>query len=127
MSPHHKKTTYLGFIFDSVKMVQSVTDDKKEKIQKSCNSYLEKESIKTRELFSLIGTLISTFVGNKLCPLCYWPLEKCKTRALKKVRYHRCIMEILNKGMISGPYIQILTVTAQKIKFSITDFFSKCE
>ena len=37
-----QKLTYLGFIFDSVNMLLSVTDDKKDKIDKSCNSHLQK-------------------------------------------------------------------------------------
>ena len=37
-----EKTTCLGLIFYSVNMLLSVTDDKKEKIYKSFNSYLEK-------------------------------------------------------------------------------------
>ena len=35
-----QKITYQGFIFDSVNMLLSVTDDKKNGIQKSCNSCL---------------------------------------------------------------------------------------
>ena len=61
--------TYREFIFDSVNMLFSVTYDKKEKIQKSCNSYLEKDSLKIRELASLIGSLTATFPGNKVGPL----------------------------------------------------------
>ena len=61
-----------------------VTDDKKDEIQKSCNSYLEKEFLKIRVLASLIGTLTATFPGNKLGPLQYRALYKCKTYTLKK-------------------------------------------
>ena len=74
-----QKLTYLGFIFDSVNMLLSVTNDKKDKIQKLCNSYLQKESLRIRELVSLIGTLTATFPGNKLGPLYYRALDKCKT------------------------------------------------
>ena len=72
--------TYREFIFDSVNMLFSVTDDKKEKIQKSCNSYLEKDSLKIRELASLIGSLTATFPGNKVGPLSYRALDKCKSQ-----------------------------------------------
>ena len=61
-----------------------VTDDKKEKIQKSYNSYSEKESLKIREPASLIKTLSATFSGGRLDPLYYRALDKCKTRSLKK-------------------------------------------
>ena len=60
-----QKLTYQGFIFDSVNMLLSVTDDKKDKIQKSCNSYLQNEPLKIRELASLIRSLTATFPGNK--------------------------------------------------------------
>ena len=54
------KINVLGLIFDSVNMLLSVIDDKKEKIQNSCscNSYLEEEPLKIRELASLIETLM---------------------------------------------------------------------
>ena len=65
-------------------MLLSVTDDKKDKIQKSCNFCLEKESLKIRELASLIGTFTATFPGNKLGLLYYRALDKCKIYALKK-------------------------------------------
>ena len=79
-----QKLTYLGFIFDLVNMLLSVTDGKKDKIQGSSNSCLQRESLKIRELASLIGTLTATFPGNKLGPLYYRALDKCKTYALKK-------------------------------------------
>ena len=78
-----QKITYLGFIFDSVNMLLSVTDDKKDEIQKLCNSNLEKESLKIRELASLIGTLTATFPGSKLGHLYYTTLHECKAYALK--------------------------------------------
>ena len=59
-------------------MFLSVTDDKKEKIQK--------KSLKITEIASLIGTLTATFPGSKLGPLYYRPLDKCKTSALKNQR-----------------------------------------
>ena len=65
-------------------MLLSVTDDKKDEIQKSCHSCLEKEFLKIRELASLIGTLTATFPGNKLGLLYYRALYKCKIYTLKK-------------------------------------------
>ena len=79
-----QEITYLGFIFNPANILLIVTDDKKEKIQQWCISFLEKESLKIRELASLIGTLTATFVGNKLGHLYYRALDKCKTSALKK-------------------------------------------
>ena len=65
-------------------MLLSVIVDKKDEIQKPCNSYFEKESLKIRELASLIETLTVTFPGNNLGPLYYRAFDKCKTYALKK-------------------------------------------
>lgn len=56
-----EKTTCLGLIFYSVNMLLSVTDDKKEKIYKSFNSYLEKRVFEVGEISSLILTLTATF------------------------------------------------------------------
>ena len=67
-------------------MLLSVTDGKKEKIQKSCISNLEKKSLKIRELASFIGTLTATFWGNKLDFLSYKALNTFKTSALKKLK-----------------------------------------
>ena len=61
---HPEKSTFLSTFL-------SVTDDKKDKTQKSCNSYLQMGSLKISELASIIGTLIATFLGNKLGPLYY--------------------------------------------------------
>ena len=96
-----QKITYLGFIYDSVNMSLSVTDDKKDKIQKSCNSYLEKESLKIREVTSLIGTLTATFPGNKLGPLYYRALDKSKTYALKNSKGNfECRVTLLNNALL---------------------------
>ena len=95
-----QKNTYLGFIFDSINILLSVTDDKKEKIEKSCDSYLVKESLKIRELASLIGTLTATFPKNRLGPLYYRALDKCKTRALKKSKGNFECRVTLPKGLL---------------------------
>ena len=58
-----QKIRYLRFTFDSVNMLMSVTDGKKDKIEKSYNYYLKKEPLKIQELASLIGTLTTTFTG----------------------------------------------------------------
>ena len=58
-----QKIRYLRFLFDSVNMLLSVTDDKKDKIQKSYNYCLKKKPLKIQELASLIGTLTATFTG----------------------------------------------------------------
>ena len=78
-----KKTPYLD-TFHAVNMLLSVADHKKGKLQKSYNSFLEKECLKIRELATLIGTLTATFPGKKLGPQYYRGLNKCKTYALKK-------------------------------------------
>ena len=65
-------------------MLLSVTDDKIDKMQKLCIYYLERESLKIRQLASLIGTRTITFLGNKLGPLYYRALDKCKKYALKR-------------------------------------------
>ena len=45
---------------------------------------LKKESLKIGEISSLIWTLTATFLVNKVVPLYYRALDKCKTPALKK-------------------------------------------
>ena len=52
-----QKITYQGFIFDSVNMLLSVTDDKKNGIQKSCNSCLKKKFLKLMSAIFLIKFL----------------------------------------------------------------------
>ena len=46
----------------------------------------KKDKFAIRELSSLIGTLTSTFPGNKFGPLYYRELDKCKTLGLKKAK-----------------------------------------
>ena len=48
--------------------------------------FFKKDSFTIRELSSLIGTLTSTFPGNKFEPLYYPELDKCKTLGLKKAK-----------------------------------------
>ena len=47
-------------------------------------NFFKRGSFTIRELSSLIGTLRSTFRGNKFGPLYYGKLDKCKTFGLKK-------------------------------------------
>ena len=51
-----------------------------------CKSFFKKGKFTLRELPSLIGTLISTFPGNKFGPLYYRELDKCKTLGMKKAK-----------------------------------------
>ena len=48
--------------------------------------FFKKDSFTIRELSSLIGTLTSTFPGNKFGSLYYRELDKCKTLGLKKAK-----------------------------------------
>ena len=78
-----KEITYLGFIFESASMFLSVTYDKKEKIQNTCFYYLEKESLKIRQLANIIGTLKATFPRKKSGSLYYIALHKSTTLNLR--------------------------------------------
>ena len=57
---------------------------KKMKYRDHVISYLKKESLKIKELASVVGTLTATFPRNRLGLLYYRALDKCKTYALKK-------------------------------------------
>ena len=48
--------------------------------------FFKKDNFTIRELSSLIGTLTSTFPGNKFGSLYYRELDKCKTLGLKKAK-----------------------------------------
>ena len=79
--------TYLGFVFNSKEMMSvTYTSEKRGKSLESCKRFLKKYIFTIRELSSLIGTLTSTFPGNKFGPLYHRELDKCKTLALKKVK-----------------------------------------
>ena len=60
-----QEITYLGFAFNSREMSVTLTNEKREKIIEYCKSFIKKDSFTIRELSSLIGTLTSTFPGNK--------------------------------------------------------------
>ena len=81
-----QEITYLEFVFNSKKMLVTLTSEKKEKIPESYKSFLKKDSFTIRELSSLIGTLTSTFPGNNFEPLYYRELDKWKTLGLKKAK-----------------------------------------
>ena len=63
-----QEITYLGFVFNSKEMLVTLTSEKREKILESCKSFFKKDSFTIRELSRLIGTLTSTFPGNKFGP-----------------------------------------------------------
>ena len=81
-----QEITYLGFVFNSKEMLVTFTSEEREKILEPCKIFLKKDSFTIRELSILIGTLTSTFPGNKFGPLYYRELDKCKTLGLKKAK-----------------------------------------
>ena len=56
---------YLEFVSNSREMWVTLTSEKREKVLESCKSFIKKDSFTIRKLSSLIGTLTSTFPGNK--------------------------------------------------------------
>ena len=81
-----QEMTYLGFVFNSKEMSVTYTSEKRGKSIESCKRFLKKDSFTIRELSSLIGTLTSTFPGNKFGPLYHRKLDKCKILGLKKTK-----------------------------------------
>ena len=65
-------------------MLVTLISEKGEKILESCKRFLEKDSFTIRELSSLIGTLTSTFLGNKFVLRYHQRLDKCKTLENKR-------------------------------------------
>ena len=56
---------YLRFSFISKEVIVTITSEKREKNIESCKGFLKRDSFTIRKLSSLIGTLTSTFPGNK--------------------------------------------------------------
>ena len=56
---------YLRFSFISKEVIVTITSEKREKSIESCKGFLKRDSFTIRKLSSLIGTLTSTFPGNK--------------------------------------------------------------
>ena len=81
-----QEITYLGFVFNSREMSITPTNEKRKKILESCKSFIKEDSFTIRELSSLIGTLTSTFPGNKFGSLYYRQLDKRKILGLKKAK-----------------------------------------
>ena len=77
-----QEVTYIVFVFNSKEMWVTLTNKKREKILESCKGFFKRDSFTVRESSSLIGTLISTFPGNKFGPLYYLELYKCKCKTL---------------------------------------------
>ena len=81
-----QETTYLGFVFNSKKMLVTLTSEKGEKNIESCESFFKKGSFTIRELSNLTGTLTLTFPENNFGPLYYRELDCEKTLGLKKAK-----------------------------------------
>ena len=79
-----KEMTFLGFRLNSENMTIKVTDERAEKVQKSCEKLLIETSWTIRDLAKVIGQIISCFPGVEYGPLFYRQLENDKIWALRK-------------------------------------------
>ena len=74
---------FLGFQLISTSMTVCLTSKKGEKIINTCSKFLNDQKFSIREVASLIGTLVATFLGVEYGPLYYRNLESDKDSALK--------------------------------------------
>ena len=79
-----QKIEFLGVVFNSVKMVISVTKGRTEAIILKIRRFLENKSPTITELVPVIGSVILLFPAIPFGKLQYRALEKDKTNALKK-------------------------------------------
>ena len=78
-----KQIQYLGVIIDSRDMTVRLTDERKQKLTKSCKEAIKKEKSKIREVACVIGMIVASFPAVKYGPLFYRALEEDKKHALK--------------------------------------------
>ena len=81
-----QEMTYLVFVSNSKEMSVTYSSEKRGKSFESWKSFFKRDSFTIRELSGLIGTLTSTFPGNKFRPMYHQELDKSKTLGLKKAK-----------------------------------------
>ena len=75
---------FLGFILNSVLMIVSLTQKKKEKRKSLCSSVVKKPKVLIREMAELIGNLVASTPGVMYARLFYKRLEIAKNKALSE-------------------------------------------
>ena len=78
-----QRIVFFGVIIDTVQFKVFLTDEKIEKIKKSCSMILEKSFVTIRTVASLIGLLVHAFNAVTHGPLHYRVLEREKTKYLR--------------------------------------------
>ena len=78
-----QRAVFLGFLIDTVAMTVNMTTVKADKVKSAINALLEPAKPKTREVASLVGLMVSSFLGVRYGPLHYRTLENEKTDMLK--------------------------------------------
>lgn len=81
-----QKLKFLGFLSDSVKMVETLPVDKIDSIVQECKVLLKKQEATIREVAKVIGILVSVFQAVEYGPLHYRNLELQKIDQLKNCK-----------------------------------------
>jgi len=76
---------YLGFVLNTIRMVVSLTSEKRDKIINKCKLLLKKLTCSIRELAEVIGSVVAAEPGVDFAPLHYKRLEHHKDRFMKQV------------------------------------------
>ena len=72
---------FLGFIFNSVQMIITLSLEKKQKILNLCHEVLKEDVVTIRFLSKLSGNLVAAFPAVTLSSFCYRALEMDKAKA----------------------------------------------
>lgn len=96
-----QKISFLGFVIDSIKMIDRVTEDEIRKTKEVLLSAIHNShSVKVRGIARIIGYLISSFPGVKYGALYYRYLEMDKIRAVKQSKGDfDSLMSVSKKGV----------------------------
>lgn len=81
-----KRNNLSRIVFGPEEISVAIASDKKRKSIESCKTFLKRDSFTIRKLSVYVGTLTSTFPGNKFGSLYSWDQDKCKTFGLKKAK-----------------------------------------
>ena len=75
--------TYLGFIINTIRMIVTLTDEKKTDLKEKLENLLERETLAIREVASVVGHMVASFPASAFGPLYYRNIERDKIIALK--------------------------------------------
>lgn len=78
------KCKFLGFVFDSQKMIMELPSDKKDKIRRNVHLYLDIHKCKLRDFAKTIGLLVSACPAIQYSWMRTKLFEQCKFNALSK-------------------------------------------